>query len=87
LPERERRTIKVRCNLCQSPNVMDYTWHGSTTHMREHVYDEKGHNLPNEQLSENEEGDYEAESTKKQDRFDRALLAFFFLLARWHSLC
>jgi hypothetical protein len=59
---------------------MDYTWHGSTTHMREHVYDEKGHNLPNEQLSENEEGDYEAESTKKQDRFDRALLAFFFYL-------
>ena len=77
MPERERRTIKVKCNLCQSPNVTEYTWHGSTTHMRDHLYDEKGHNLPNAQLSENEEGDYEAECTRKQDRLDRALLAFF----------
>ena len=45
--------------------------------MREHLFGENGHNLPDEQLSENDEAEYEADSTRKQHRLDRALLAFF----------
>ena len=43
--------------------------------MRERLFGENGHDLPDTQLSENE--DYDEESNKKAHRLDTALLAFF----------
>jgi hypothetical protein len=43
--------------------------------MREHLFGENGHDLPDTPLSENE--DYDEESNKKAHRLDTALLAFF----------
>ena len=48
--------------------MTEYVWHGSTSHMREHLFGENGHNLPDEQLSENE--DYNEESNKNANRLD-----------------
>ena len=55
--------------------MTEYVWHGSTSHMREHLFGDNGHDLPDTPLSENE--DYDEESNKKAHRLDTALLAFF----------
>ena len=53
--------------------MTEYVWHGATSHMREHLFGENGHDLPDTPLSENEE--YDEESNKNAHRLDTALLA------------
>lgn len=67
-PEAERRILKDKCTLCIFPIVTEFSHHGSTKHMNDHLYGEEGHNLPRPDEEEEEEVDEEDEQKTLKEK-------------------
>ena len=79
LPIEQQRIVQVKCTLCQPPNETVLKWYGTTSHMNDHLYSEKGHKLANnsaenEEDIDDDEGESKAKKPKFGDRLDKAFI-------------
>ena len=43
MPNKDKRVLKVQCQLCQVPKSTEYKWCGSTSSMLRHLKEQHGH--------------------------------------------